>query len=271
MKPVESRPLSRRAKKTVRGLASKAGRERQGLFLLEGRRAIEFALDRGVEFRLLIASDPAMEEVGRWRRDGKLEPRTPIYRASESEIVSLALTTTPQGVLAVGSTPAVSLSALAAETGDVTLLVDGVRDPGNLGTLLRTLVAVGGSTALCPKGAVDPYNPKSLRGAAGTTFALDIAVGMTISEAVEWCATRSIPIVALAAGAPSLFSAPLPDRPLALAVGNEALGLSSVVANRAALTVGLPMSGPVESLSVAVAGSVALYSLSYRLIRRGER
>lgn len=262
-------PLSRTRRKLFADLASRAGRERHGLFLLEGPRAIEDALERGARLAHLVVTEAAEPAVQRWAEMGKLGG-VEVYRTSDAELASLADTTTPQGVIAVGPLPRLGLASLPARPAGLTLLVDGVQNPGNLGALLRTLVAVGGQTALCTLGTVDPYNPKALRGAAGATFAVDIAAGVVAEKAVEWCAERRAPIVALSAGAPNLFRAHLPEGPLVLAVGNEAAGLSGEVVEGSALVVGLPMSGGVESLSVAVAGSIALYVLAHGLSPRGE-
>lgn len=258
------RPLARARRRLFGELGSRAGRSRHGLFLLEGPKAIEDALERGVRFSYLVMTASAEPAVHRWAEAGKLNG-VELHRASDAELASLADTATPQGVLAVGPLPLLALATLPARPGGLTLLVDGVQNPGNLGTLLRTLVAVGGRTALCTPGTVDPYNPKALRGAAGATFAVDIAAAVAPKEAAQWCAERGVPIIALSAGAPDLFGALLPQGQLALAVGNEAAGLSAEVVDRSALVVGLPMSGGIESLSVAVAGSVALYVLAHHL------
>jgi tRNA G18 (ribose-2'-O)-methylase SpoU len=78
-----------------------------------------------------------------------------------------------------------------------------------------------------------------------------------------------LPVVAVEAGAPDLFQAVLPSMPVALAIGNETTGVSDEIKDHAALVVGLPMSDEVESLSAAVAGSVALYVVAHNLGRRG--
>ncbi len=258
------RPLSNATRKRIAQARSRTGRERGGLFLLEGRRSIEDALGRGVHLISIVVNDEIEKWVGEWAGAGRLDSDVEVYRASEAELAALADTVAPQGVLAVGPVPELTLTALPADPGSLTLIADGVQDPGNLGTLLRTLAAVGGRTALCARGTVDPYNPKALRGAAGATFAIDIAAGMTGREAAEWCAARGVAVIALSAGEPDLLQATIPAGPLALAVGNEGAGLSREVVDRSALRAGLPMSGAVESLSAAVAGSVALYVLARR-------
>lgn len=264
-------PLSKARRAVIADLGSRAGRERHGRFLLEGPRAIEDALARGAQLEELVAVPSAEAEVRRWLDAGLVPARTRLWRASQDELAELADTTTPQGVLAVGALPDPGLDALPDDPGRVTLLVDGVQDPGNLGTLLRTLVAVGGRAAICCKGTVDPYNPKALRGSAGAALSLGLAWGIPRAAAVEWCRARGVAIVALVAGGRDLFAGGLPGGPLALAVGAEAAGLSPEVESAAALAAGIPMEPGVESLSAAVAGSVALYALAHDLVRGGGR
>ena len=263
-------PLSKARRAVVADLGSRAGRERHRRFLLEGPRAIEDALARGARLEDLIAAPAAEAEVRRWLEAELVPAATALWWAGDEELAQLADTTTPQGVLAVGVLPPSGLDGLPPEPGRVTLLVDGVQDPGNLGTLLRTLVAVGGKAAICCKGTVDPFNPKALRGSAGAALSLALAWGIPRTAAVEWCRGRGIAIVALVAGGRDLFAGGPPAGPLALAVGAEAAGLSPEVEGAAALAAGIPMEPGVESLSAAVAGSVALYALAHDLVRGGR-
>lgn len=270
-------PLSKARRSQIADLATRAGRERHGLFLLEGPRAIEDALGRGARLSCLVADPTGEEQVGRWLDAGLVPESTALYRAGTADVGRLADTTTPQGILAVGELPAEGLAVLAPVPARLMLLVDGVQDPGNLGTLLRTLAAVGGKAAICCKGTVDPFNPKALRGSAGAALSLALARGVEREAAAGWCAERGVAIIALAVGGRDLFAGrqpagpesapPLPAGPLALAVGGEAAGLSPEIEHAAALVVGIPMEPAVESLSAAVAGSVALYALAHDLVR----
>lgn len=265
---LDVRGLSRAKRKVFADLGTRAGRTRHKLFLFEGWLAIEDAVSRGVDFPYLIVRDDALPRFEVWTAREQLGSAI-VYSAPAADFAELAQTKTPQGVIAVGNLPALDLATLSTDSPGLTLLADEIRDPGNLGTLLRTLAAVGGRTALLPAGTVDPFNPKALRGSAGCGLALDMATGMTRSAATEWCAARELPIVALEAGAPDLFRAVLPSMPVALAVGNETVGVSDEIKDHAALVVGLPMSDRVESLSAAVAGSVALYVIAQNLSQRG--
>jgi TrmH family RNA methyltransferase len=270
--------LSKARRARIADLATRTGRERHGRFLLEGPRAIEDALRRGLALDCLVANTDGEADVARWIAAGLVPESIALYRADTGELERLADTTTPQGVLAVGALPPAGLDALpepgaleGAARGVPLLLVDGVRDPGNLGTLFRTLAAVGGRIAICCAGTVDPYNPKALRGSAGTALSLSIARGIEREAAVGWCAEHGVSIVALAAGGSDLFAAPaasaIPEGPVALAIGNEAAGLSPEIERAARVVAGIPMEPGVESLSAAIAGSVALYALAHHLVR----
>ena len=255
------------------------------MFLLEGPRAIEDALSRGAKLSWLVADAAGEEAIGRWLAADLVPESVALYRADTSEIARLADTTTPQGILAVGELPSGDLESLpepgrgkaggseaAGAGGAPILLVDGVQNPGNVGTLLRTLAAVGGRAAICCKGTVDPFNPKALRGSAGAALALAVARNVEREAAAAWCAERGVAIVALAAGGNDLFAGrqppgPHPPGPVARAVGGGVAGVSAEIRRAAAVTVGIPMEPGVESLSAAVAGSVALYALAHDLVR----
>jgi TrmH family RNA methyltransferase len=269
-------PLTKARRSAIADLTTRAGRERRGLFLLEGPRAIEDALARRARVSWLIVDADGREAVERWIASGLVPDAVALHQVDTNELATLADTATPQGVLAVGELPPAGLEVLSgtavAAVRAPLLLVDGVQDPGNLGTLLRTLAAVGGTAAICCKGTVDPFNPKALRGSAGAALALPVARGVERDAAAGWCAEHGVAIVALAAGGADLFAgrAPkgaLPAGPLALAVGSEASGLSPEIRRAAAAIVGIPMEPGVESLSAAIAGSVALYALAHDLVR----
>lgn len=263
---LEIRPLSRAKRAIAADLATRRGRRRRGRYILEGPRAIEDAAAAGAAIEWIVTTGELEERVAGWIGSGRLDPATRIYRVGEDELVALADTSTPQGVIAVGTLPPSDLAALPAEPGHPVLVVDGVQDPGNLGTLLRTLVAVGGRVAIALAGTVDPWNPKTLRGAAGLTPRLAIAAGVDAEEGLAWCAGHGLSVVALSAGRDDLFARGDLADPIALVVGHETRGVSTAVRNAATLYASIPMAPGVDSLSAAVAGSVALYVVAHRLV-----
>lgn len=261
----EVRPLSNAKRTIVADLATRRGRRRRGRYLLEGPRAIEDAAAAGARLEWVVTTGELEERAAGWIESGRLDPTTRIYRVGEEELAGLADTSTPQGVIAVGTLPPSDLAALPAEPGHPVLVVDGVQDPGNLGTLLRTLAAVGGRTAIALRGTVDPWNPKTLRGAAGLTPRLEIAAGVDADAGLAWCVERGMSLVALSARGSDLFARGDLADPVALVVGHETRGVSTVVRNAATQSASIPMAAGVDSLSAAVAGSVALYVIAHRL------
>lgn len=252
--------LTHREAKGLRGLQKRANREAEGCFLAEGVRALEDLLESRLPIRLVVDSSSGednariqilLAEVDRRgisRR--QVPPRT---------LAELAATETPQGVLAVAEIPVRSLNHfVAAPPGAVLLVLDAVQDPGNFGTLVRTAEALGAAGVIVLPGTVDPWNPKSVRAAAGSSFRMPI-VAAEWDEVGGWLREHRFAILAAEAGGES------PDDPpagrAALVVGNEGAGISDRSREYADRIVGVPMKGRAESLNVAAAAAILLFQL----------
>lgn len=244
----------------IRGLHRRKAREREGRFLAEGVRVVEELLAAGVVLRVAVVSS-AIEDTERGARlAARLKAATEVRRVPDSELRELADTATTQGVLVVADIPSAPLSGLSPEPGSVALLLDGVQDPGNLGTLARSAAAFGCGALLCLPGTVDPWNPKAVRASAGALFRMPVAQPSSL-ELDDWLDRHRYALLgADAAGAPVLDEPP-PGR-VALAVGNEGAGLSDGLRARCDRLVSVPMRGGTESLNVAVAGAILLYELT---------
>ena len=147
--------------------------------------------------------------------------------------------------------------------GAVVLVLDGVQDPGNVGTILRTTFALGGSGVIALKGTAELYSPKVLRGSMGALFRLP-AVSADHAEFGEWAAAQGVELwVADAQGAPVETAAGGPSRrrPIALALGSEGAGVSPTLAALAVRRVGIPLLPGAESLNVAVAAGILLHEV----------
>lgn len=251
--------LSRGEEKQIHGLHRRRTREREGRFLAEGVRVVEELLDAGIVLRLAVVSS-SLEDTDRGvRLRDRLEATVELRRISDAEIRRLADTATTQGVLVVAETPAASLEEVVPNGGSVVLVLDGVQDPGNLGTLARSAAAFGGDALVCLPGTVDPWNPKAVRASAGALFRVPVTLPST-DWLDEWLGRHGYLVAgADTAGAP-IGDEPLPQR-VALVVGNEGAGLSDRLRARCDRLVAVPMRGGTESLNVAVAGAVLLYEL----------
>lgn len=251
----------------VRDLHRRKARARRGLTVLEGIRLVEEALAAGVVVRGVVIA-PSLDRTPRGqalhrRLDEGAWSRLAV---SDEEFADLAATEHPQGVLAVvpfapRELAAVSWPAPAAPSGDVMLLLDGLQDPGNVGTILRTAWALGAAGVIALPGTAELGNPKVLRAAMGATFHLPLAAA-GVEEVVTWIHTHQAALwVAEAGGAPIPAPRPLPPR-LVLAVGNEGAGGRAILEQAALARIGIPLRTGVDSLNVAVAAAILLYEVT---------
>ncbi len=252
--------LSRREERLLRSLRQRKSREAEGLFLAEGVRAVEDLAASPLPVRLAVAASTLGDTPrGRALLDLLAAQRVTVHDTGERELAALADTETPQGILAVAPIPSARLDDLAVEREPTVIVVlDAVQDPGNFGTLARTAEALGAAGVVALPGTVDPWNPKSVRAAMGSSFRLPI-VPAAWDELAPWLAERGFATLAAAAG-----GEPLPDpRPAraALVLGNEGAGVSAETRARADRVVGIPIRGRAESLNVAAAGAVLMYEL----------
>lgn len=244
----------------ARDLRRRKARENTSLFTIEGIRAVEELV--GSPLRIVGAlTSPHLHQNPRGVavRDSLAARGVDVKEVTAAEFDSAADTESPQGILAIAAVPVRSLDDHGS-TGPARLLVlDGVQDPGNVGTMIRTAAALGATATVALPGTVDLWNAKVVRSAMGAHFqhpALyatwdDLCRFLERTGTVLWGAdTRG--------SVPDRASAP--ER-LALAVGNEGAGLSQSVRDAAAALVSLPLAAGVESLNVAVAAGILLYEL----------
>lgn len=255
--------LSRSEEKLVRGLTRRKVRASEGVFLAEGVRVVEELLDAGLTARLGVVS-PVLEETERGRALlARLERTMATRRVRQADLLDLADTRTSQGVLVVAATPRWRLEALEPAASATVLVLDGVQDPGNLGTLARSAAAFGCHALLCLPGTVDPWNPKAVRSSAGALFRMPV-VQAAMEEAAEWLIGADFTILGADASGDPVERMEM-SRRVALVVGNEGAGLGEPARSLCSRLVGVPMRGPTESLNVAVATGILLY-----LITRGS-
>jgi len=246
---------SRSQTKRWRALGRRKGREEHGLALAEGPRLLGELLASPVRIRHVLwtreaAHDPdAALLLERCRAAG-----VPCEEVSGTELAELADTVTPQGLLAIVEVPDRGWDDLPE--GDL-LVFDGVQDPGNLGTLLRTAEAMGVRGAVTLEGTVDPWNPKAVRASAGSIFRVPVVAARRDEVAARLGAGGWSVWAADVEGTPFRRGEALPDR-VALVLGNEGAGVSAALLEAAGRRVAVELAGDVESLNVAVAAAVLM-------------
>ena len=247
---------------TVRDLQRRKARGRRGLAVVEGVRLVEEALAAGLEFKGALVSP----ELARTTRGQALTADLTSHAVTVEEIGvrafgELADTDTPQGILAVVQPRTWTVADIPS--GPI-LVVDGVQDPGNVGTLIRTAHALGASASLLLRGTADPMNPKALRAAMGATFRHPV-VQLDDAPFITWARQHGITLWAAAADGTPLARA-LDDKrirteSIAVIVGNEGAGIRPQLNAVAAKRVAIPLARGAESLNVAVAAGILLYEV----------
>jgi TrmH family RNA methyltransferase len=244
----------------ARDLRRRKARERHNLFVAEGVRTVEELLRSGLTVRgLLTAPQISHAPRGAALRDQALGQGIPVGDVSDADFASAAETDAPQGVLAIAAVPPRSLDQLELPPAARLLVLDGVQDPGNVGTILRTAAALGVAATLALPGTVDLWNAKVVRSAMGAHFRHP-ALSCTGEALDAFLAARGVTLWGADAHGAPVTGLARPQR-LALAVGNEGGGLSPAVRERAACLVSLPIAPDVDSLNVAVATGILLYEL----------
>jgi RNA methyltransferase, TrmH family len=248
--------LTRGEQRLFRRLRERRFRAAEQRFLADGAKVVAELLDSPVEVDLVALSS---SQVDGDLAAGVAARGIPVRWVDDAMLAELAPTETPQGVLAVGRIPARDPAGIRWE-GGISLLLDGVQDPGNLGTLVRSAEAFAAPGVIALPGTVDPWNAKSVRASAGSLFRVAVL-------SLGWEEAASL---LRAAGAP-LLGADMSGEPVGpatgsagLVVGNEGAGLSPEVRGGVDGLISVPTPGPVESLNVASAAAILLYALNAR-------
>ena len=249
--------LSRERQRLLGRLKRRRTREREGLFLVEGIRSAAEALSAGAEVRFAVLS-PRLDTLagGAGLRERLTHAGIERVEVTDAELAFFSDTETPQGILLVCCEPSGDPAALPE---GALLVLDGVQDPGNLGTLLRAAAAFGVPATVALDGTVDPYLPKAVRAAAGAIFRTRV-ICSAWAPVAEQIQARGPLLVADMAGRDVGQLRPAGD--WALVVGSEAAGPRPAVREAAAETVAVPMRGGGDSLNAGVAGAILLYVLT---------
>ena len=245
---IESR--SNETVKRVRSLSSRKGRLEHGVHLIEGRKLLQEAISSGMTL------SEAFFEEGRELEMEALPAGVDTYTVTRSVMEAMCDTSTPQHVCATIKTPSLELPQSYPK--GLLVALDTVQDPGNLGTILRTADAMGASGVLLSEGCADPFSPKCIRAAMGSTYHLPLWRGK-LKEALQklhhdgYCC-----ICGHLQGQEVL---PHPTDRCVIVIGNEGNGVAGEIAALCVL-VRLPMYGRAESLNASMAAGLLMYEVA---------
>jgi len=238
--------------KLIRTLSQKKVRESNGLFIIEGARLLEEANSRGVKIKYLIINEIAQNVP-------KINQDCQVLKLPNNLFKKFSDTVSPQGIIAVVEQREISLADIILGTNPLVVVLNGIQDPGNLGTIIRTSAAAGATAVLLTKGTVDLYNPKVIRSTMGSLFQVPIVNGLDDNAAIKWLNYNSINIVvADLDGEEYYYSANLKDS-FALVIGNENRGPNDIWRKAAYKKIKIPILGSTESLNASVAAGIILY------------
>ncbi|MBZ9700022.1 MULTISPECIES: TrmH family RNA methyltransferase [unclassified Mesorhizobium] len=251
--------------KDIKALALKKFRDQQNAFMAEGLKLVIDALDLGWQIRTLVFA-----KAGRGNAAvEKVAARTvaaggTVLEVSEKVLVAITRRDNPQMVIGVFSQKFLALKDIRADNGDVWVALDRVRDPGNLGTVIRTVDAVGAKGVILVGDTTDPFSVETVRATMGSIFAVPVAKATT-DAFLAWRGGFSGLVAGThLKGAVDYRSVDFSRGPVLLMMGNEQQGLPESLAASCDRLLRIPQAGRADSLNLAVATGVMLFE-----IRRG--
>lgn len=245
--------------KNIKSLKARRTRDEKGMFFVEGARIVEEAISESDEIQGIILSEGFYSNSDNQSILDRINSlKITVNIVTEKVFKELSETDTPQGILAVMKMNRCEPDKIITGEGFYVLL-DSIRDPGNMGTIIRTADAAGFSGVIVSKGCVDVYNSKVLRSTMGSVFHIPIIQFDNTIEAIEFLKSRNIKIIAAHLdGEKSIFESIL-SRGTAFLIGSEADGISKEASERADELIRIPMFGRAESLNASVAAGIMIY------------
>lgn len=208
----------------------------------------------------VIAADLDRTARGASLREDLEQHAVPIEAVSARVFAPLADTESPQGIVVVIEPRRWTVDDLKPEPGEAVQIIDGVQDPGNVGTLLRTAHGLGARGTIALRGTADILGPKTLRAAMGANFRHPV-VSLDDAAFIAWTKANDVTLWATAADGVPIGKVKRGTGPVGVIVGNEGAGIRPALNAIAAQRVSIPMAGGAESLNVAVAAGILLYEV----------
>jgi TrmH family RNA methyltransferase len=244
--------------KHIKSLLQKKNRELHGQFIVEGLKMVSEALVSGFSIDMLVFSETGV----------KLQQEFELYDRAVHTIVTtdsvfkgISDTQTPQGVLAVVQQRKYDLMKAVGQEKSFLIILDGVKDPGNLGTIIRTVDAAGGDGVVLVNDCVDPYNPKAVRSTMGSIFRVPLFQGYDMVELIDKLDHFGYHTVTSHLEGSNVFDWQGGHAKTALVIGSESHGVSRHMTDAADSLVKIPMAGGAESLNASVAAGILIYEI----------
>ena len=224
-------------------------RAEQGTFLLEGERPVKDALSYGIVPESILISEKYKGEVTAEKT----------FRITDRVAEYISDTKTSQGIMAEIKMPKWNAKEISTQNSPFLLFSDGISDPGNLGTIIRTLEGAGASGMISGRGTVDLYNPKTVRSTMSSLFNLPVYYAGDTAGVLRTLKKKGYRIVGTRMENAEIYTETDFSLPTVVVMGNEARGISQEAMAECDGFVKIPIVGKIESLNVAVASAVIAY------------
>lgn len=253
--------------KDIKGLTQKKGREETGTFMAEGLKLVIDALELGWTIKTLVYAKnakgkPLVEQVAtKTVATGGL-----VLEVSEKILSSITRRDNPQMVVGIFEQRWKKLRDIRPAEGETYIALDRVRDPGNLGTIIRTADAAGASGVILVGDCTDPFSLETVRATMGSVFATPVAHA-SVDEFLGWKKSANVSVVAThLAGSVDYRTINYSKKPVVLLMGNEQSGLPPELASKADQLARIPQQGRADSLNLAIATAVMLFEARRHLL-----
>ena len=244
--------------RSTRKLRKGAVRDREMKFLVEGATGVTESLSSRSsveEIFIQVPVAPGLEEIV----DLAMEKGVAVHEVSDQAMKALSSAATPPGIIAVATFTDTEVGSLLRRPMSLAVILAGLRDPGNAGTILRSAWAVGADAVFFGNASVDVYNPKVVRAAAGALFHQPFARGVEVAFLLEELGKKGLMTVAADPKAGIAYEELDMTKPCAFVFGNEAWGVAEDLLGKTDVSASISMESGAESLNVAIAAAVFLF------------
>lgn len=258
--------------KDIKALSNKKDRDETKSFMAEGLKLVIDALELGFEIKTLVYAKNVKDKPQVVQVAAKTVARGGlVLEVSEKVLSSITRRDNPQMVVGIFTQRWANLRDLKPKTGETYVALDRVRDPGNLGTIIRTADAAGASGVILVGESTDPFSMETVRATMGSVFAVPL-VKTSPADFLAWKKTAGVSVVAThLAGAVDYRTVEYRRKPVVLLMGNEQSGLPDELAREADALARIPQAGRADSLNLAIATGIMLFEVRRHLLTLDER
>ena len=245
----------------ARKLRQRKAREREHAAVVEGIGPVWQAHESGASIDTLIVAPELLTSVSAASLiDDVSSTGARVIKVGAEAFSSIAERDNPSGIAAIVATTDRALNDLSVDDHSTFVALNEVANPGNLGTIVRTVEGAGGAGVITVGPSTDPWHPSAVKASMGAVFGVPLCTVATVDELLSWCFDNDVAVVTTSARAPHDYRTVEYPAPKLLLFGSEGEGLSDDVIARGDLAVRIPMEGRVDSLNLAVAVGILLYA-----------